>query len=173
VDVVDDEVVVRRSRHVIHHLAPRPASSFIEHDVVRHPHTLCHWIEDAVAFHTFVVADEHSRSASIIKLADVVQLLDVDEGAEHSQVATSGLRPCQASYGVIPSSALVGERLRMYTASPQNLAGIPRCLRARAMATTVDLVALLDDAVLLRTVRRGEVSLDSLVGCSTRRTQST
>jgi hypothetical protein len=55
---------------------------------------------------------------------------------------TAGLRPCQASYGVLPSSALVGERLRMLTAvttaSPQKIAGIPLCLRrARAIPTTV------------------------------------
>ena len=55
---------------------------------------------------------------------------------------TAGLRPCQASYGVLPSSALVGERLRMQTAdttaSPQKTAGIPLCLRrARAIPTTV------------------------------------
>ena len=41
---------------------------------------------------------------------------------------TLGLRPCHASYGVIPFRALVGERFKMntavLTASPQNSAGI-------------------------------------------------
>ena len=55
---------------------------------------------------------------------------------------TLGLRPCQASNGVLPFRALVGARLRMNTAvviaSPQNLAGMPLAfIMDRAMLTIV------------------------------------
>ena len=55
---------------------------------------------------------------------------------------TLGMRPYQASNGVLPFRALVGERLRMNTAvvttSPQNLAGIPLAfIMDRAMSTTI------------------------------------
>jgi hypothetical protein len=54
---------------------------------------------------------------------------------------TSGLRPCQASYGVTPLRALVDVGFYRYmtvaTASPQNVAGMPRLFsRLHAMATT-------------------------------------
>ena len=55
---------------------------------------------------------------------------------------TFGLRPCQASNGVLPFRALVGARLRMntavVTASPQNLTGMPLAfIMDQAMPTTV------------------------------------
>jgi hypothetical protein len=59
---------------------------------VRRAHTLCHRV-DTIALHSFSVANEHSWSASIIKLANVVELLDIDEAAEHSQVADPRLAP--------------------------------------------------------------------------------
>jgi hypothetical protein len=46
------------------------------------------------------VADEHPQSASVVELTDVVKLIGEREAAE-------------ASYGVLPLRALMGERLRI------------------------------------------------------------
>ena len=51
---------------------------------------------------------------------------------------TLGLRPYQASNGVLPVRAMVGDRLRMNTASPQNLVGMHLAfIMDRAMPTTI------------------------------------
>ena len=65
--------------------------------------------------------------------------------AKHPKVCrkwTSGLLLCEASYGVILSTALVGtpfsRKIAVATASPQNIAGMFRLFsRLRAMVMTV------------------------------------
>jgi hypothetical protein len=110
VNVVDDEVSESRSRAVIHRLVPSPASPFVEHDVPRDADALCRRVEDAVGLDALRVADENPRRAPVVE-------------PKTQRWLTTGLRPCQASYGVLPSRALVGERLRRWTAiitaSPQ------------------------------------------------------
>ena len=53
----------------------------------------------------------------------MVELLDERQAAEDVEVADRLLVPVQASYGVLPSRALVGKRLRIWmaviTASPK------------------------------------------------------
>ena len=113
VDVLDSEFVVRRSRAIVHRLVPRPSSPFVEHNVARRAHMLCLRVEDAVGLRALRVADEHSRSAPVVELADVAKLLGELRQPKTRKWETTGLHPCQASYGVLLSSALVGERLRM------------------------------------------------------------
>jgi hypothetical protein len=48
VDVLDGEVVIRRSRVVVHLFVPCPSSPFIEHNVARRAHMLCPWIKNAL-----------------------------------------------------------------------------------------------------------------------------
>jgi len=85
--------------------------------------THCHWVEDAIGLDALRVADEDPWRAPVIELADVVELLDERQAAEDVEVADRLLVPVQASYGVLPSRALVGKRLRIWmaviTASPK------------------------------------------------------
>jgi hypothetical protein len=48
VDVLDGEVVVRRSQAVIHRFVPCLSSPFVEHYVARRAHTLCPWVNNVV-----------------------------------------------------------------------------------------------------------------------------
>jgi hypothetical protein len=82
VDVLDGEVVVRQSRAVVHRFVPCPSSPFVEHYVARHAHTLCHWVKNVVGLRALRVADEHTWSAPVVKLADVAKLLAERETAE-------------------------------------------------------------------------------------------
>lgn len=72
---------------------PMPSLAFIEYDVMRYPHTLCHRVEHMIGLSPLSVADEDSRRATIVELADVVQLLDEGEVAEDTQVADCWLAP--------------------------------------------------------------------------------
>jgi hypothetical protein len=100
VDVHDGEVVIRRSRVVIHRFVPCPSSTFVEHYVARRAHTLCPWVKNVVGLRALRIADEHPQSASVVELTDVAKLIGEREAAE-------------ASYGVLPLRALMGERLRI------------------------------------------------------------
>jgi hypothetical protein len=82
VDVLDGEVVVRQSRAVIHRFVPCPSSPFVEHYVTHCAHTLCPWVKNAVGLRALRVADEHLRSAPVVKLVDVAKLLGESEAAE-------------------------------------------------------------------------------------------
>jgi hypothetical protein len=93
VDVLDSEVVVRRSRVVFRRLVPCPSSPFVELYVARRGHTLCHRVENAVGLRALHVADEHPRSAPIVELADVAKLLGEREAAEDPQVGDRRLAP--------------------------------------------------------------------------------
>ena len=99
------------SSTALSHAHPRPSSNTTSRAV----RTRCLRVEDAVGLRALRVADEHSRSAPVVELADVAKLFGEREAAEdpHRKWETAGLRPCQASYDILPSSALVGERLRM------------------------------------------------------------
>jgi hypothetical protein len=52
VDVLDDEVVIRRSRAIVHRFVPCPSSPFVEHYVTCRVHTLCPWVKNAVGLQT-------------------------------------------------------------------------------------------------------------------------
>lgn len=60
VDVVNNEVTDHRSQVVVHHHDPYPASPFVERNVARDVHALCHKVEDAVGLDAVHVADEDS-----------------------------------------------------------------------------------------------------------------
>jgi hypothetical protein len=85
--------------------------------------TRCHWVEDAVGLDALCVANEDPWRAPVIELADLVELLDERQAAKDAEVPDRLLAPVQASYGVLPSRALVGKRLRIWmaviTASPK------------------------------------------------------
>ena len=58
VGVLDDEVTDRRSRAVVHRLAPHPTPTLVEHNIACDAHMLCNRVEDAVGLHAVRVADE-------------------------------------------------------------------------------------------------------------------
>jgi hypothetical protein len=82
VNVLDGEVIVRLSRAVVHRFVSCQSSPFIEHYVVRCVHTLCPWVKNAVGLRALRIADEHPRSAPVVKLADVAKFLAEREAAE-------------------------------------------------------------------------------------------
>jgi hypothetical protein len=82
VNVLDGEIVVRRSRAVIHRFVSCPSSPFVEHYVVRRAHTLCLWVKNVVGPRALRVTDEHPQSAPVIELADVAKLLSEREAAK-------------------------------------------------------------------------------------------
>jgi hypothetical protein len=82
VDVLDGEVVIRRSRAVVHCFVPCPSSPFVEHYVARRAHTLCPWVKNVLGLRALRVADEHPWSAPVVELANVVKLLAEREAAE-------------------------------------------------------------------------------------------
>jgi hypothetical protein len=92
VDVVDDEVSESRSQAVIHRLVPNLALPFIEHDASRDADVLCRGVEDAVGLDALRVVNEDSRRASIVELADVVELGE-GKTAEDAEVAYHWLVP--------------------------------------------------------------------------------
>jgi hypothetical protein len=113
VDVLDGEVVVCRSRAVAHRFVPCPSSLFVEHYIVRRAHTLCPWVKNAVGLRALRVADEHTWSAPVVELVDVVKLLAKREAAKDLYVRVRRLASMQASYDVLLLRVMVGERLRM------------------------------------------------------------
>jgi hypothetical protein len=82
VDVLDGEVVVRRSRAVVHRLVPCPSSPFVEHYITRRAYTLCFLVKDVVGLRALRVANEHPWGAPVVELADVAKLLGEHEAAE-------------------------------------------------------------------------------------------
>jgi hypothetical protein len=93
VDVLDGEVVVRRSRAVVHRFVPCPSSPFVEHYVACRAHTLCPWVKNEVGIRAIRVADEHPWGAPVVELADVAKLLGEREAAEDPYVRDSQLAP--------------------------------------------------------------------------------
>ena len=93
-DVVDDEVSESRSRAVVHHLVLGPASPFVEHDVPGDADALCCRVEDAVGLDAIRVANEDSRRAPVVELADVVELLGEREAAKDIEVADRRFCTC-------------------------------------------------------------------------------
>jgi hypothetical protein len=142
VEVLNSEVVVCRSQAVVHHLFPRPSPAFIEHNIVRSTHMLCLRVEDAAGLRALCVADEHSRSAPVIELADVAKLLGEREAAKDLQVGDRRLAP-MPSLVWRPTVECLGRRAvedvdsRHHGLSPED-SRHPLCLRrARAIPTTV------------------------------------
>jgi hypothetical protein len=82
VNVLDSEVVVRRSRAVVHRFVPCPSSPFVEHYIAHRAHTPCPWVKNAVGLRALRVADEHPWSAPVVELADVAKLLTECEAAK-------------------------------------------------------------------------------------------
>ena len=79
-------------------------------------------------------------SSSLVRFGFVFLMWPMQPNVQRKD--TFGLRPYQASNGVLPVRALVGARLRMntamVTASPHNFAGIPFAfILDRAMPTIV------------------------------------
>jgi hypothetical protein len=146
VDVVDDEIAGRRSRAIIHHLAPRPASPLGKHDVTRDAHTPCRRVEDAVGLGALRVADEDPWRALVVELADVVELLDEGQAAEDAKVAHRRLAPVPGLVWCLAIEGLGGGAIEQVGGSHHRL------------------VVALDDAVLLRSVWRREVAVDPLIG---------
>jgi hypothetical protein len=58
---------------------------------------MCLWVKDAVGFRALRVADEYSRRAPVVELANVAKLLGEREAAEDRKWEIAGLCPCQAS----------------------------------------------------------------------------
>ena len=85
--VLNGKVMKCGRRPIIYCLVPCPAVSFIEHDVACHVHAPCRQVEHAICLSPLYVADEDPRRATIVKLADVVQLLDEGEVAKDAQIA--------------------------------------------------------------------------------------
>jgi hypothetical protein len=172
VEVLDSEVVVRRSRAVVHRLVPRPSSAFVEHNIARGAHTLCLRVEDAVGFRALGVADEHSRSAPVVELADVAKLLGEREAAKDPQVGDRRLAPMP---GLVwrPAVECLGRRAvedvdsRHHGLSPED-SRHPPLLEEGPSHPHNRLVVLLDDAVLLRAVRHGVVALNAFFSAALR-----
>jgi hypothetical protein len=167
VDVLDSEVVVSRSRAVVHRLVPRPSSPFVEHNVACRAHTLCLRVEDVIGLRAFRVADEHSRSAPVIELADVAKLLGKSEAAEDPQVGDRRLAPMP---GLVRCPALerLGRRAvedvdgRHHGLSPED-SRHPALLEEGPGHPHNRMVAPLNDVVLLWAVRCGVVALNALI----------
>jgi hypothetical protein len=81
-DVLDGEVVGRRSRAAVHRFVSYPSSPFVEHYVAHRAHMLCPWVKNAVGIRALRIADEHPWSAPVVELADVAKLLAECEVAE-------------------------------------------------------------------------------------------
>jgi hypothetical protein len=158
VDVVDDEITSRRSRAVIHHLAPRPASPLVEHDVTHDAHAPCRRVEDAVGLGTLRVADENPWRAPVVELADVVELLDEGQAAEDAKVAHRGLAPMPSLVWRLAVEGLGGGAVEQLDSSHHRLTPVdrrhPSLLEEGTGGGHHRLVAALDDAFLLRSVRR-------------------
>jgi hypothetical protein len=82
VDVLDGEVVVCRSRVVVHRLVLGPSSPFVEHYVTHRANTQCSWVKDEVGLRALRVAIEHPWGSPVVELADVAKLLGEREAAE-------------------------------------------------------------------------------------------
>jgi hypothetical protein len=82
VDVLNGEVIVCRSRVVVHRLVLGPSLPFVEHYIARRAHTQCSWVKDAVGLRALRVANEHPWGAPVVELTDVAKLLGEREAAE-------------------------------------------------------------------------------------------
>ena len=168
VDVVDDEVAESQSQAIVHHLVPSLASPIVEHDVSGDVDALCCWVEDAVGLDALRVADEDSRHAPIVELADVVELLGESEVAEHAEVAHHLLMPMPSLIRRLAVKGLSGRVVEEMDGSHHRLSVVdgrhPSLLEEGTGGGHHSLVAALHNAVLLWGVRRGEVALDPLIG---------
>ncbi len=166
-DVVDDEVSEHRSRAVVHRLVPSPTSPFVEHDVPRNADALRCRVEDAVGLDALRIADEDSRRAPVVELADVVELLGEGETAKDAEVAHHRLAPMPGLVRRLAVKGLGGRAVEEMDGSHHRLPPVdcwhPSLLEEGAGSGHHYLVAALHNAVLLRGVWRGEVALDPLV----------
>jgi hypothetical protein len=130
-------------------------------------HTLCLRVEDAIGLRAFRVADEHSRSAPVVELADVAKLLSKSEAAEDPQVGDCRLVPMPSLVRCLALERL-GRRAvedvdgRHHALSPED-SRHPPLLEEGPGHPHTRLVAPLDDAVLLRAVGCGVVALNALI----------
>jgi len=106
VDVVDNEVSESQCQAIVHCLVPSLALPFVEHDIPGDADTICRSVKDAVGLDALFVADEDSRRALFVELANVVKLLGESETLEHAEVArhwlalVPGLVRCLAVKGL-------------------------------------------------------------------------
>jgi hypothetical protein len=146
VKVVNDEVFESRSRAIVHRLVPSPASPFVEHDVPRDVDALCRRVEDAVG----------------------LDALGEGETAKDAEVAHHRLAPVPGLVRRLAVKGLGGRAVEEMDDSHHRLPLVdcwhPSLLEEGAGGGHHRLVAALNDAVLLWGVRRGEVTLDSLIG---------
>ena len=87
--VKSSNVGVEPSSTALSHAHPRPSSNTTSLAV----HTRCLRVEDAVGLRALRIADEHSRRAPVVELADVAKLLGKRETAEDPQVGDRRLTP--------------------------------------------------------------------------------
>lgn len=80
--VVDDEVTHHHRRTAVAPLRLVPVASFIEDDIARHTHMLGRQVEDVIRLGTLSIADEDTWRASVIQLAEMVQLFYVSQAGE-------------------------------------------------------------------------------------------
>jgi hypothetical protein len=167
VDVLDGEVIVRQSRAVVHRFVPCTSSPFVEHYVARRVHTLCPLVKNALGLRALRVADEHPWSAPVVELADVAKLLAEREAAEDPYVRDRRLTPMPSHVRRPAVESLAGRVVedvdsRHYRLSPKDSRHSP-LLEEGPSHPHNRLVVPLDDAVLLRAVRRGVVALNTLI----------
>jgi hypothetical protein len=167
VDVVNDEVSKSQSQAVVHRLVPSPASPFVEHDVPGDADVLCRRVEDAVGLNALRVVDEDPWRALVIELADVVELLSESEIAKDAEVAHHWLAPVPGLIWCLAVKGLGGRAVEEMDDSHHRLPLVdcryPSLLEEGAGGSHHRVVAVLNDAVLLQGVRRGEVALDPLI----------
>jgi hypothetical protein len=145
-----------------------PTSPLVEHNVSRDAHTLCHRVEDEVGLHAIRVADEDPGSAPVVELAGVAKLLNECNAAEDAKVAD---RQCAIVPHLVWRLAIecLGRRaVEQMNGGHHRLTPVdgrhPPLLEEGTSGGHHRLLAALDDAVLLWSVRRGVVALDALVG---------
>jgi len=98
----------------------------------------------------------------------VVELLDEGQAAEDAKVAHRGLAPVPGLVWRLAVEGLGGGAVEQVDGGHHRLTPVdrrhPSLLEEGTGGGHHRLVAALDDAVLLRSVRRGEVAVDPLIG---------
>jgi hypothetical protein len=171
VDGLDGEVVVFRSRTVVHRFVPCASSPFIEHYITRHVHTLCPCVKNVVGLRALRVADEHPRSASVVELAAVSKLHSKHEIAKDPYLRDCQLAPMPSLVRCPTVESFGGRAVEDVDSHHHQLfledSQYSPLLEKGQSHPHNHLVALLNDIVLLQTVRRRVVALNTLI-CSVR-----
>jgi hypothetical protein len=127
-----------------------------------------HRVKDTVGLHAIRVADEDPRSAPIVELANVAKLLDERDAAEDAEVADRRRAVVPHLIWRLFVECLGRRAVEQVNNGHHCLTPVdgqyPPLLEEGTRGGHHRLVAALDDVVLLRSVRRGVVELDALVG---------